>query len=128
VPNVRTGQVFRLHRDFLDDLDAHAERLGVARAAARLAVPHLILHGEADEAVPLAEGRELAAAGRGELRVIPGAGHTFGAVHPFAGRTPALDQALAATRDFLRRHLPPAGTSHERPAGEPAGRPVDGSS
>jgi fermentation-respiration switch protein FrsA (DUF1100 family) len=67
------------------------------------------VHGDSDESVPVAEGRLLAAGGRGELCAIPGAGHTFGAVHPFGGRTPHLEQALAATIEFLRRHLPPPG-------------------
>lgn len=110
VVNARTGQVFRVTTATLDDIEAHrAGRLDLARAARELAIPHLIVHGDADESVPVAEGRLLAAEGRGELLVIPGAGHTFGAVHPFGGRTPHLDQALAATLEFFRRHLPPPG-------------------
>ena len=110
VLNARTGQIFRVTTAVLDDIEAHrAGRLDLTRAAGALAVPYLIVHGDADESVSIAEGRLLAAWGRGELCVIPGAGHTFGAVHPFGGRTPHLDQALAATLEFLRRHLPPPG-------------------
>jgi hypothetical protein len=32
-------------------------------------------------------------------------GHTFGAVHPFAGMTPALTEAFDATVQFLGRSL-----------------------
>ncbi|WP_229725569.1 hypothetical protein [Calditerricola satsumensis] len=39
------------------------------------------------------------------FRVIEGANHTFGAVHPFSGSTPHLDEALRMTVDFLRRAL-----------------------
>jgi dienelactone hydrolase len=110
VVNARTGQIFRVTTATLDDIEAHrAGRLDLERAARELAIPHLIVHGDADESVAVAEGRLLAAWGRGGLRVIPGAGHTFGAVHPFGGRTAHLDQALAATLEFFRRHLPPPG-------------------
>ena len=110
VANARTKQIFRVTTAVLDDIEAHrAGRLDLTRAAGAVKAPHLIVHGDADESVSIAEGRLLAAWGRGELRVIPGAGHTFGAVHPFAGRTPHLEAALAATGDFFRRHLPAPG-------------------
>jgi pimeloyl-ACP methyl ester carboxylesterase len=81
--------------------------LNVERAARDLAIPQLIVHGTDDESVPESEARELASWGRGELHLIAGTGHTFGAVHPFSGRTPALDDALGATLAFFGRHLPP---------------------
>jgi len=37
--------------------------------------------------------------------LIPGANHTFGARHPFAGPTPQLIQAMNATQGWLRRYL-----------------------
>jgi pimeloyl-ACP methyl ester carboxylesterase len=109
VVNARTGQVFHLSTDLLDDIETNGDgRLSLERAARELAVPHLIVHGEDDESVPVSEGRELAAWGRGELLTIPATGHTFGAVHPFAGRTPALEEVLVRTVAFFRRHLPPS--------------------
>ncbi len=67
----------------------------------------LIVHGADDETVPVEEGRRLAgrAGGEKELRVIPGASHTFGSRHPFAGPTPQLIQALNATQRWFRAHL-----------------------
>jgi len=110
VENARTKQVFHLRTDILDDLTAHGQgRLNVERAAKTLAerrVPVLIVHGGADESVAVTEGRAIAGWSGGELNEMPGAGHTFGAVHPFRGRTPDLDRALAVTRDFFRRQLP----------------------
>ncbi|HEX3556415.1 MAG TPA: hypothetical protein VIA62_24610 [Thermoanaerobaculia bacterium] len=74
-----------------------------------LRAPWLIVHGADDETVPVEEGRRLAgrAGGEGEkeLRVIPGASHTFGSRHPFAGPTPQLIQALNATQRWFRAHL-----------------------
>jgi hypothetical protein len=40
-----------------------------------------------------------------ELLLIKGAGHTFGAVHPWQGSTPALDQVFDATLRFFAAHL-----------------------
>jgi pimeloyl-ACP methyl ester carboxylesterase len=106
VVNARTGQVFHLRTDFLDDFTAHSRgRLDVERAAGAIVAPHLIVHGTSDETVPIAEARALAAWGRGQLHLVEGAGHTFGAVHPFAGRTAAFDDAIAATIAFFDRHL-----------------------
>jgi uncharacterized protein len=110
VENLRTKQVFHLRTDILDDLTAHANgRLSIERACKALqerGVPVLVLHGDADEAVRIAEGRAIAEWSGGELVALPGAGHTFGAVHPFRGRTPDLDRVLTRTRDFFQHHLP----------------------
>jgi uncharacterized protein len=107
VTNQRTGEVLPLYPDVLDDLEAHADALDIEAAASRLAIPWLIIHGTADETVPFAEGKALAAAApAGEFLPVEGAGHTYGAAHPFAGRTPALDRVFDASVAFLSRHLP----------------------
>ena len=108
VVNTRTGQQLALGRGLLDDVERHAAGgLDILAAAGRLAAPWLIVHGGDDESVPASEAAELAAraAGRHELLVVPGAGHTFGAKHPFVGPTPHLVQALNATQTWFRRHL-----------------------
>ena len=107
VVNSRTGQILPMGVDFLDDVLGNRVRLDLLGAARRLGVPGLVVHGRADETVPLAEGEELAAAAsaRARLVVLDGAGHTFGAVHPFAGSTPHLVAALAATIDHFRSTL-----------------------
>ncbi len=108
VVNTRTGQQLGLGRGLLEDVERHAAgSLDILAAAGRVAAPWLVVHGADDESVPAAEAAELAAsaAGTHELLVIPGAGHTFGAKHPFAGPTPHLIQALNATQTWFRRHL-----------------------
>lgn len=109
IENARTGQRMPLKRNVLDDVRANRDRLDVLRAAGAVTVPWLIVHGEEDESVPVAEGRALAgAAGEGaELVTIAGAGHTFGAGHPFGGAPDALEEALARTAAHFRRHLTP---------------------
>ena len=116
VENARTKQVFRLTTDFLSDIEAHGQgRLNIelaVRALSARGVPMLIVHGDGDESVPIGEGRDLAGWGGGELRVLPGANHTFGAVHPFRSRTPDLGVVLSETVAFFRRHVPPDGVEH----------------
>ncbi|MFP3940848.1 MAG: alpha/beta hydrolase [Thermoanaerobaculia bacterium] len=109
VVNARTGQELALGLEVLEDAESGA--VDVTAAAGRVEAPWLIVHGEADESVSFEDARTLLEAsggsepGRRELLAVPGAGHTFGAVHPFAGPTPALIQAMNATQTWFRRHL-----------------------
>ncbi len=107
VANARTGQELLVGVEVLDDLEAGGDALVPERAAASVDVPWLVAHGADDEAVPVEHARRLAdaASGVSELLEVPATGHTFGAVHPFAGPTPELTQVLNATQTWLRRHL-----------------------
>ena len=111
VVNSRTGQKLPMGVAFLDDVLANLARLDLLAAARRLAVPWLLVHGPADLTVEFGEAEELheATAGRARLFPLEGAGHTFGAVHPFAGPTPHLAAAAEATLAHFRSAL--AGTS-----------------
>jgi dipeptidyl aminopeptidase/acylaminoacyl peptidase len=107
VVNSRTGQRLPMGVDFLDDVLRNLPRLDLRAAAARLEAPWLIVHGLADETVPIDEARALhrASGKRAALLALDGAGHTFGAVHPFAGPTPHLEEALGQTIEHLREAL-----------------------
>jgi dienelactone hydrolase len=106
VKNVRTGQVLPLYPDVLDDIERNAAALDIEAAAGRVAVPWLIVHGTEDEAVALAEGERLAAAAPGaRFLAVEGAGHTFGAVHPWRGATPALERVEDTTLAFFAETL-----------------------
>ncbi len=101
-PNSRTKQSMPVGREAFDDGARH----DLPAAAAALTCPLLLIHGEADESVPIAAQQRLAASQRdADVLTIPGAGHTFGAVHPFARPTPALTQAADAACSFFVRHL-----------------------
>ncbi len=105
--NARTGQRLALGPGLLAEMEEPAPDLDILAAAGARRAPWLIVHGAEDESVPADEGQRLAghAAGEKELLVIPGASHTFGSRHPFAGPTPQLVQALNATQRWYRSHL-----------------------
>ena len=91
----------------LEDLEQEAQRLDVLAASERRSSPWLLVHGTEDETVPVDEARRLAerASGEASLLEVDGAGHTFGARHPFAGPTRELIEAMNATQTWFRRHL-----------------------
>jgi len=107
--NARTGQVMPLHDEARREIEAEADgALDIERAAASVKAPWLIIHGDQDEAVPIDEARRLETVSQGsevELVVLEGAGHTFGAAHPFAGMTPHLQEAMDQTVGWFSRHL-----------------------
>jgi pimeloyl-ACP methyl ester carboxylesterase len=107
VVNSRTGQELPMGLGMLEDVETNRLKLDLESAGGRRRAPWLLVHGRDDESVPVAEGERLAAAASGEheLLVVAGAGHTFGAVHPFAGPTPQLTEALNATQAWFRDHL-----------------------
>lgn len=101
-PNARTGQMMRVSSAILDDLDANAERLDVAAAAAALTVPLLIVHGSADESVPVSEASRIAAAARdSSLMIVHEASHTFGAIHPLIHLPDDLRIATRVSSSFI---------------------------
>lgn len=100
IPNARTGQAMPVGLAAFED----AARHDIAGSAGSLQQPLFVVHGDADESVSIEDGRRLQGAG-GTLLEIPGATHTFGAVHPFAGPTPHLEQAVDAIAGFFRTAL-----------------------
>lgn len=107
VVNQRTGQQLAIGPGLLAEIDERPAHLDLLAAASARRAPWLIVHGAEDESVPVEEAHRLAAGAGGEteLLVIPGASHTFGSRHPFAGPTPQLIQAMNATQRWFREHL-----------------------
>ena len=101
-----TGRHLPLSVDLLEDFLANRERLDVARAAARVTVPWLIVHGKEDLTVPWKEGEGLARiSGHARLVLIEEAGHAFEVGSPFTSSTPTLDEALRVSVRHLGTHL-----------------------
>jgi dipeptidyl aminopeptidase/acylaminoacyl peptidase len=111
--NSRTGQAMSIGTGFQEDVERNADRLDIERAVGLIAkrgTPLVVIHGSADESVPIEEARRIHRwyrqsafdPSRGVLNEIEGGTHTLGAVHPFAGWTPQLEEAYAATERFVR--------------------------
>lgn len=108
VVNSRTGQVLELGTDMLDEVEHSAAGLHILAAASRIDVPWLIVHGTGDESVSPAEADALAEAGsvRGDrILRLDGAGHTFGASHPWNRSSPELETVFGRTMQFLSTTL-----------------------
>jgi pimeloyl-ACP methyl ester carboxylesterase len=86
----------RLNVSLLDDL----ERLDVTTAVRQIACPVLILHGEADEVVPVAEAHELHAllTSPKQLSIFRETDHGFSNPH-------VMRQAMSAALDWLTEHV-----------------------
>jgi pimeloyl-ACP methyl ester carboxylesterase len=107
VVNTRTGQRLALGPEALAEVELPPSALDLPAAAGRRRAPWLIVHGSADESVPVEEGRSLerAAAEPRELLLVEGGSHTLGARHPFAGPTPHLTMAMNASQTWFLRYL-----------------------
>ncbi len=106
VVNQRTGQVMRMNKSFLEDLNKNIKKLDLIKAAEKLNKEWLILHGDQDLAVPLPEAEMLYEASDKnitELKIIEGAGHTFNTVHPFQESNNKFDYLLEQTIKFIRK-------------------------
>jgi pimeloyl-ACP methyl ester carboxylesterase len=108
IKNARTGEVLPIFEDLLDDIEANANgSLDVVGAAGRVEFPWLIVHGEADEAVSIEDGKRLyeASGAQTKLQVVKDGTHVFGAQHPWEGCPPELHQAMDITAAWFSRHL-----------------------
>ncbi len=109
VVNSRTSQVLPLYLEVLEEVEQQrSNRLDLEMAAREVKAPWLLLHGEEDDSVPTAESERLyAASGRAttELKIVTGAGHTFGAKHPLEGIPEALERTMQATLSWFGTHL-----------------------
>ena len=82
--NMRTEQQMPLYYQFYETIQNNKERLNIVKAAKQLAIPFLIVHGTADNAVAFKDAEELhQVCKQSELLVIENGDHTFGAKHPF---------------------------------------------
>lgn len=110
VVNSRTGEVLRLGREGYDDLQAHGDRVTALRRVREVRVPALFIAGKKDESVPVGHSERLYMACPSdvkEIRLIPGAGHTFDASHPFelSDYPTRFAEVLEFTEDWFVENL-----------------------
>ncbi|MNI01164.1 Alpha/beta hydrolase family protein [compost metagenome] len=105
VSNARTQQDMPIRAVFYEDLKINQERFDIVKRLKQLRIPVLQVQG-LEDSPRLKAGFELLKAGAPEHAVveIPGANHTFGAVHPFVGTTPYLEEVIELTIEFLQKN------------------------
>lgn len=106
VLNTRTKQKMRMNVSLLEDLEKNNKRLSIANALKNIHVPALIIHGAEDLAVGKDEAEviynSIASKEISKLIILDNTGHTFGAVHPFAGTTVHLEKVIEYVTGFSK--------------------------
>src|SRR5690606_167297 len=89
-PSGRTGQDLYVGREWLEDIERDPELYDPVLAAAHVKCPTLIIHGDADQTVPVSAAHRLhhAATPHSRLEIIPGASHVFDCPNPLPIDTP----------------------------------------
>jgi uncharacterized protein len=110
IENKRTGQKLPMYYQIRADYYANLATLHIPTAVRNLQKPFLIIHGTADEAVPVSIATQMASWNSSlvQLELIENANHTFGGRHPFAETALPIDseKALALTLKFiLQEHV-----------------------
>ena len=101
VESARTGQTLHIGKQWLDEIEADPDFHDPERAIAAADVPVLILHGTADQTVPVHAANRLhhAAPQSSTLHLIEGASHTFNAPNPL----PLNQPPPTATQEMIDR-------------------------
>lgn len=87
IPNSRTNQQMPLFFQFYEDFDKNRERLLIKKAAKKLNIPFLIIHGTHDDTVSINEAHALHQWASGSrLHLMENADHTFNATHPYTAQ------------------------------------------
>jgi pimeloyl-ACP methyl ester carboxylesterase len=106
--SVSEHKLFRISTALLDDIENNAERFDLVRAAAALNKPLLIIHGTADIPAKFTEAETLYAASDKTLTEfvkLEGAGHMYGAKHPYKEESQTMNHVLDITTNWLYHHL-----------------------
>lgn len=105
IENMRTNQQMPHYIQFYEDFLLNEEKLTIKKAAEKLTIPHLIVHGSADATVPLIEAENLHKwSSNSELFVIPDGDHGFGAKQPWEEKSLPNDfqKVLEKTFQFIK--------------------------
>jgi uncharacterized protein len=98
----------RLGLGLLEDLEAHRDELDLRRAAGRIEIPWLILHGAADVTVPVREAEQLYTASDpavARLEILDHAGHLFNAASYEEDGWQTIDPVIARTVRWFQSTL-----------------------
>lgn len=104
VLNGRTKQLMPHNYQFYRDFKINEERLSIKLAVEKLTIPHLIIHGTADEAINIKEAESLHKwNANSKLEFIKDANHTFATRHPWHDKslTVHLQKVVEKTINFI---------------------------
>ena len=107
VESSRTGQVLSIGGHFLEEVEQDSEFHDPCVMAGRMAVPLIIVHGDADETVSCDDARALAQAAGGQPVLVPGGTHVFNVPNPLDAEASAspqlavLESVLVDTLDLV---------------------------
>lgn len=108
IENKRTKQLMRMNRILIDDLEKNKKDLDILSAASKIETPSLIIHGEIDEAVPLAESQQIfdsLTTEEKQIEIIEQGSHTFNITHPMDSRSVQFETALDLTESWFDKYL-----------------------
>ena len=104
VENARTKEKMPLNKSLLEDFRAHEDEYNILKAAKKVNIPWLILHGDNDVNVAFSVAQQLAQKQlKAQIQKIEGANHVYGASHPYASEVlpDHLQQVADKTLAFL---------------------------
>jgi len=106
VINARTKEKMPIKNNVFEDIEKNKHRFDVIKKLETMPTPVHIVQGDNDHEW-LVQGayKMKAAAPIHSLAIIPGADHTFNAVHPLREPTVQLQQALDETLGFFKKRL-----------------------
>ena len=105
--SVSSQKLFRISTDLLDDIERNAERFDLVGVTGTLGKPLLIIHGTADIPAKIEEAEQLFAASDKTLTEfirLEGAGHMYGAKHPYTERSATLEHVIEITSHWIHQH------------------------
>lgn len=108
--NSRTGQIMQVDKVVYEDAVKNADTVIALKRVREIFLPSLFIAGSEDESVPTRQTRMLyrnCPSEIKELRLIPDAGHTFGASHPFEGTDfpEKFEEILELTESWFLENL-----------------------
>ena len=106
VENSRTGQQMPLYPQLYEDFYRNRHRLNIVKAAGKVAGKMLVVHGDADDTVPVSHAHEILSGSPGsQILILPGADHSFGAAHPYTATELPSDfrKVVEATISFIHQ-------------------------
>ena len=104
VLNGRTKQQMPHYYQFYMNFSENEERLTIKRAASKLKIPHLIIHGDKDTSVSIDEAYNLHNWNpKSELHIVEDADHVFNTKHPWEKNVLSneLDQCVDVICSFI---------------------------